>query len=99
MNELLRTLLFLPEQASNFAASTDALHYFVIITTFVAFVALALTTLVFVWRYRRRGEEELTPKVNPPVGLEIAFIVVPLALFLVWFAIGYGQFARMSNPP
>ncbi len=99
MTELLRKLLFLPEQASNFAAGTDALHYFVIITTFVAFVALALTTLVFVWRFRRRSDQDLTPKVNPPLGLEIAFVVVPLALFLLWFGMGYRHYVRMWNPP
>ncbi len=36
MNELLRRLLFLPEQASDYARRVDHLHYFVIITTMIA---------------------------------------------------------------
>ncbi len=36
MNELLRRMLFLPEQASDYARRVDHLHYFVIITTLIA---------------------------------------------------------------
>ena len=33
MNELMRSILFLPEQASTFAQRVDDLHYLVIIVT------------------------------------------------------------------
>ena len=39
MNELMRRLLFLPDQASTFATSVDHLHYFVITVTMIASVA------------------------------------------------------------
>ena len=35
MNEVLRRLLFLPDQASTFAKDVDQLHYFVILTTII----------------------------------------------------------------
>ena len=35
-NELLRKLLFLPEQASTFAGRVDRLHYFVVIVTMIS---------------------------------------------------------------
>ena len=42
MNELLRRLLFLPEQGSTIAGSIDHLHYFVIgVTMAGATIALA----------------------------------------------------------
>ena len=36
MNEFMRRLLFLPEQASTFAKDVDHLHYFVISVTMAA---------------------------------------------------------------
>ena len=40
MNELLRTVLFLPDQASDYARDVDHLHFFVILTTMVAAVGV-----------------------------------------------------------
>ena len=57
MNELLRRLLFLPDQASTFAQDLDKLHYFVIITTFIASIGVGLTAIFFFARYRRRSEQ------------------------------------------
>lgn len=99
MNELLRRLLFLPEQASEHARQIDALHYFVIITTMIAAAGVFLTAIWFFVRYRRRAEGEATPEVHPRTIHEVLFIGVPLGLFLLWFAIGFPQYARLSMPP
>ncbi|HYG66545.1 MAG TPA: cytochrome c oxidase subunit II [Anaeromyxobacteraceae bacterium] len=102
MNELLRRLLFLPEQASNHAREVDALHYFVITTTMIAAAGVFLTALVFFVRYRRRrheGDAPKTPWVEPRAIHEVLFVTVPLAFFLLWFAIGYPQFVNLQTPP
>ena len=101
MNELLRRLLFLPEQASDYARRVDHLHYFVIITTMIAAAGVFLTALVFFIKYRRRGDGEptSTPRVEPKLIHEVVFVVVPLAFFLLWFAIGFPQFVDLSRPP
>lgn len=99
MNELLRRLLFLPEQASVHARQVDQLHFFVITTTMIAAAGVFLTALVFFVRYRRRGELERTPNVEPKPIHEALFVAVPLAFFLVWFAIGYPQFVNLQTPP
>ena len=99
MNELLRRLLFLPEQASEYARQVDALHYFVIVTTMVAAAGVFLAVVYFFVRYRRRGIDDRTPFVHPGFIHEALFVVVPLALFLLWFAIGFPQFVRLSLPP
>ena len=39
MNELMRRMLFLPDQASTFALDVDHLHYFVISVTMIASLA------------------------------------------------------------
>jgi cytochrome c oxidase subunit 2 len=99
MNELLRKLLFLPTQLSTHARDVDGLHFFVVITTMVAGVAIFATALVFMIRYRRRSETETTPEVQPKHWHEWVFVGVPLAFFLLWFAIGYPQFVETTQPP
>jgi cytochrome c oxidase subunit II len=99
MNEIMRRLLFLPEQASEYAREVDALHYFVIITTMVAAAGVFLTAIVFFVRYRRRTDTDATPFVEPRAIHEVLFIGLPLILFLMWFGIGFPQYVRLSLPP
>ncbi len=98
-NDLLRRMLFLPEQASTFAVSVDRLHYFVITTTMVASTLVGVTAIYFFFRYRRVSETQTTPVVHPSLGFEVAVVSIPLAVFLVWFVIGFGDYAKLANPP
>jgi cytochrome c oxidase subunit II len=99
MNELMRRLLFLPEQASAYAREVDALHYFVITVTILGAAGVFLAAIYFFVRYRRRSDTDLTPEVKPRVVHEVLFVTVPLGLFLLWFAIGYPQYMRLATPP
>jgi len=99
MNELMRRMLFLPEQASTFALDVDRLHYFVITVTMVASLAVACVAIGFFWKYRRRRENQATPFIEPTPMFEVLAISVPLAFFLVWFAIGFRDFVKVSSPP
>ena len=99
MNEIMRRLLFLPEQASTFAHDVDNLHYFVITVTMVSSLAVGLTAIAFFWKYRRRHENQATPFVAPTALFEVLAISVPLFFFLVWFAIGFRDFVKLSSPP
>lgn len=99
MNELMRKLLFLPEQGSAYAQQVDRLHYFVITMTMLGFAGVAAALVWFVIRYRRRQEGESTPHVEPRTFHEVVFVAGPLALFLLWFAIGYPLFVRLQTPP
>jgi cytochrome c oxidase subunit 2 len=99
INELLRKLLFLPAQASQWARELDYLHYFVFVTSMLgAWVTLATAT-VFVFRYQRKQEQQTTPIVDPKPIHEAVFIGLPLVLFLSYFAIGYPQYVRLQTPP
>ncbi len=99
MNELMRRLLFLPEQASEHARQVDALHYFVILTTMIAAAGVFATALYFFVRYRRRADTDPTPVVQPRAIHEVIFVGVPLGFFLLWFAIGFPQFVKLQRPP
>ncbi|MBI5543524.1 MAG: cytochrome c oxidase subunit II [Deltaproteobacteria bacterium] len=99
MNEFLRRVLFLPEQASTFAKRVDLLHYFVILTTFAAATLIFLTAVWFVVRYRRRRGERTSARFASPPWLEALIVGVPLTLFLVWFGIGYADYVWLRTPP
>jgi cytochrome c oxidase subunit 2 len=102
MNELMRELLFLPEQASTIAREIDWLHYFVIITTMLGATAVAAFVLIFIIRYREgtpRAEERHVPLHGMPLWLEISLFGGLLLLFIVWWVIGFRQFVRISEPP
>jgi cytochrome c oxidase subunit 2 len=99
MNEMMRKMLFLPEQGSAYAAEVDQLHYFVITVTMLAATGVAAAALYFFVKYRRRSEQDVTPHVEPRTIHEVIFVGVPLGLFLLWFAIGFTQYVKLRTPP
>jgi cytochrome c oxidase subunit 2 len=99
MNELMRRILFLPEQASTFSKDVDQLHYYVIGTTMVVSTAIGLSALLLFVRYRRRSKTQQTVHTRPTLFIELCFIGIPLAFFLTWFAIGYRDFVKLNSPP
>ncbi|HEY3451027.1 MAG TPA: cytochrome c oxidase subunit II [Myxococcales bacterium] len=99
MNELLRRILFLPEQASTASLRVDHLHYFVIITTFVASSLIFLAGLYWIVRWRRRPGQHLTARFLPPWWAEILIVGIPLSFFLLWFVLGFRDYVWMRSPP
>ena len=97
--DFLRKVLFLPEQASTAAPEIDHLHYFVIITTFVASIAVGLTAVFFFIKYRRRSEFQKTPHIEATWWMETLIILTPATFFLVWFGLGFTQLVRIQTPP
>jgi cytochrome c oxidase subunit II len=99
MNELMRRLLFLPEQASDYARDVDKLHFTIITVTMIGATGVFLAALLFFLKWKRRSDTDPTPHVAPNVIHEVLFIGGPLLLFLVFFAIGFPQYMRLSTPP
>jgi cytochrome c oxidase subunit 2 len=103
VNEFFRRLLFLPEQGSDLAEEIDRLHYVVIGTTMAGATAVTLVALVLIVRYRARGPRLLLPLREPSPTLllryELAGAGGLLALFLVWWWIGFRQYVRASVAP
>ena len=99
MNDLMRRLLWLPEQSSTFATKVDYLHYFVIIVTMLASTLTALFAFYFFFKYRARRADQSTPIVLPSIKFEIAVIGVPLFFFLLWFVQGFKDYIWYTTPP
>lgn len=99
MMELIRKLLFLPEGASTFADRVDLLHLFIISVTMVSAFGITAVALFFFVKYRRKSEDQLTEESHPPLAVEALFVLVPLVLFLLWFAVSFRDFVWMKSPP
>jgi len=99
MNDLMRRMLWLPEQASTFATSVDHLHYFVITVTMLISVVVGLMAFAFFFKYRERRPNQSTPMVIPSIRFEIVVIGVPLFFFLLWFVQGYKDYIWYTSPP
>ena len=99
MNDLMRRMLWLPEQASTFAPPVDHLHYFVITVTMLVSVAVGLLAFAFFFKYRERRPNQSTPMVIPSIRFEIVVIGVPLFFFLLWFVQGYKDYICTRRRP
>ncbi len=98
MDPWLRALLYLPDAASDQAVAIDRLHAIVITTTMIGAGAVLLTALALVVRFRRRGGAVATPTVRPSLRFELGHSLGLLALFFVFWSIGFVQYAEMQEP-
>jgi cytochrome c oxidase subunit 2 len=96
----LRTILFLPPQASTVAKDIDRLHFFVIITTMLGAAFVGCLGIWFAARYRRRGavagREEVHSASN---ALEWGIAGTLFSLFMIWWLIGFSQYMRVRISP
>jgi len=99
VNTFYRTLLGLPEQASTIAWQIDALHYFEISTMWTAAGVIGTVATYYVIRYRRRPGHFTTPRVTVSLTGELGLFSGLLALFVLFWAIGFRQFKQMGLPP
>ena len=99
MNEFLRTLLNLPPQATELAKDIDTLHYIVAATTMLGAFGTVGFMIAFLVRFRKSRVGEKTRRIEVPLPLEIAFVVIPLIIFLGWFQVGFKQYVQLSTPP
>lgn len=98
VNDILRRMLMLPEQASTVAVRTDALQYVELaIYTAISIVYIG-TAVVFLLRYRRGGSHAYVAQDSAP-GLLLAYSGGVFTLFALFWYAGYVQFRHIRTPP
>jgi len=90
---------WMPEQASTFAANTDALFYFIFYLCVAFFVGLMGATGYFAWKYKKRSDDDRTSPIRGNHKLEILWSVIPGILLLVMFGWGFVGFRDMQVAP
>ncbi len=103
MNELLRTILFLPRQSSTIAEEIDKLHYFVIIVTMAGALLVTFVGGYFLIRYRRTAVQKdpsrRIPGTTPAIWFEVLAVFGLFGMFISWWVIGFWQFMALRVPP
>jgi cytochrome c oxidase subunit 2 len=99
MNELLRRLLALPDQASSVARDLDAFHYVVIGVTMVGAFGVALAAAWFSIRYRHPSTVPASFDRRTTRRVEYWMLGVILLLFLAFWVVGLRQYMHLRVPP
>lgn len=90
---------WIPESASNLAASVDNITLFVTIVSVFFFVLISVVLVAFAIKYRRRSEDQETAYITSNELIEIIWTVIPSVLLMVIFAWGWIAFKELRNPP
>ena len=92
-------LPFIPEMAAEGAAPFEYLFWYISITCGVVGFAIYGALLYFCVRYRRGATTGSTPRILGSVRLELAWTVLPLLVFLSYFAAGVVVYNKAMHPP
>lgn len=90
---------WLPEAASTTAAQTDAGWTLVLWVSAFFFVLVVGAMSFFVIRYRRRSESEFPNAPDHNTRVEILWTVIPIAIVLVLFTVGFRGFLNQQIAP
>jgi cytochrome c oxidase subunit 2 len=88
-----------PEQASTTAERVDHLFFFLCTVCGIMSVLIAALVVFFAFRYHRRSEDEVTPRITGNDRLEWFWTIAPLFVFLVMFLWGAMIYTSVAQPP
>lgn len=91
--------LMLPPAKTAVAEQTDTLFWFVHISSAVVSVGIIIAIIYFVYKYRRKSEDETTPYITHNNTLEVTWSVIPLIIVLIIFGWGYKIFLDQQVVP
>ncbi len=88
-----------PVQASTISYTVDHLLYFLLAVSVFFTVLVFGAIFVFAIKFRRRSDAEVPAPQPSPLGLEIAWTVIPFGLTMIMFTWGASTFFKESRPP
>ncbi len=97
MNRIIEYML--PPQRSTTASDVDSLFTFINVSGFILFMGIMITILIFVIKYRRKSEDDVTPVITHNSILEVAWTVIPIILILIVFSWGFRGYLTLTSPP
>lgn len=96
--EALRDFI-LPPAKSTVASEVDALFWFVHLSSLVLTIGILIALAYFLYKYRRKSENDVTPVITHNNKLEVTWSVIPLMICLVVFGWGYQTYVNMITSP
>jgi cytochrome c oxidase subunit II len=90
---------FFPQQASEQAATIDALYFFLVAVTGAFAVLIAILVAVFATKYHRKHDDEVGEVIHGSLALELLWTIIPLGITMVMFVWGAQVFFHMTRAP
>lgn len=90
---------FMPTQGTEIAKQVDNLYAFLLITSFISCVLVIGGMIYFVWKYRRKTQNDKTAYISHNTFLEFLWSFIPLVIFLAVFAWGWWIYHDMRTMP
>lgn len=90
---------WLPKASSTLAAQVDSAFGWVYWNAVVFFVIIVTTLVVFVAKYKRRTENDVTSSVSHNMRLEIVWTVIPTVIVIALFFAGLAGFVNGQIAP
>lgn len=90
---------FFPQQASEQAATIDALYFFLLAVTAFFTLLIAILVVVFAIKFRRRHDTEVGEAIHGSLALELLWTFIPLGITMVMFVWGAQVFFHLTRPP
>lgn len=96
---LVQAQSFMPTPATEIAQKVDNLYSFLLISSLIACVILIGGMIYFVLKYKRKSENDKTPRITHNNFLEFLWSFIPLVIFLIMFAWGWSVYHDMRKMP
>ena len=90
---------FFPQQASEQAATIDALYFFLVAVTAFFTLLIGVLVTVFAIKFRRRHDTEVGVAIHGSLALELLWTFIPLGITMVMFVWGAQVFFHMTRAP
>ena len=90
---------FFPQQASEQAATVDALYFFLLAVTGFFMLLISVLVVVFAFKFRRKHASEVGEAIHGSLALELLWTFIPLGITMVMFVWGAQVFFHLTRAP
>ena len=89
----------IPDSITEIGGRVDNVHLFLILMMVFWFIACNVVMIYFMFRYRRKSEDQEVTPIKGHHLLEVAWTVIPTVLVLIIFYFGIDVWTDMRTPP
>ena len=98
VNMINRLAFTYPPDASTFAKDTDSTFTFITWVCIIFFIINMGCMFYFMFKYKRKSENDVTPNISHNLALEVTWSVIPIIIVIYMFYVGYKAYDRMMDP-
>jgi cytochrome c oxidase subunit II len=91
--------LWLPPQSSTTAHEIDFVWGFILWSSTILTIGVAIGIVYLAWKYRRRSHADRPAPVKESKALELTWSIIPTILVLIVFFMGFRAYVSTSIPP